>query len=221
MNTAVIACGTIKDEVTRALELAGKDYPVVTLKPGLDDNPQDLRSAIEEELNKLPEPSLVLLGYGFSNGALVDFPAGRHTLVAPLAEDVICIILGSQKRRDAILNESPAYFITEGWMRGDALFLNYQRALEKYGPEKAAKLQKAMMGAYKRFLLLDTGVYDLNPWRAKFAEMSTLLGIPVEEDKGDLTWLVRLFSGPPWGPDFVQAQPGQSLTIDPKAGSAI
>lgn len=221
MNTVVIACGTIKDEVKKALELAGKDYPLTTLRPGLDDHPQDLRDAIQQELDKLTEPSLVLLGYGFSNGALVDFPTGRHTLVAPQAEDVICIVLGSQKRRDKILNESPAYFITDGWMRGDALFKNYEKSVEKYGPEKAAKLQKTMMRAYKRFLLLDTGVYDTAPWKAKLEEMGAVLGIPVEEDKGDLGWLERLFAGPPWGGDFVKAEPGELLTLDPKAGSLV
>ena len=219
MNTVVIACGTIKDEAKKALETAGKDYPLITLKPGLDDNPQALRDAIQQELDQLDAASLVLLGYGFSNGALVDFPAGRHTLVAPQAEDVICIVLGSQKRRDEILKASPAYFITEGWMRGDALLKNHEKAVEKYGPEKAAKLQKTMMSAYKRFLLLDTGVYDLNSWRAKLEEMGSLLGIPVEVEAGDLSWLVRLFSGPPWGADFVKAGPGDMLTLDPKAGS--
>lgn len=219
MKTVVIACGTIKDEMKKALEIAGKDYPLTTLKPGLDDKPQELREAIEAELAKLNEPSLVLLGYGFSNGALVDFPAGIHTLVAPQAEDVICIVLGSQKRRDAFLAERPAYFITEGWMRGDALFINYEKAVSKYGPEKAAKLQKAMMSHYKRFLLLDTGVYDPAPWKVRLGEMGAVLGIPVEEEKGDLSWLVRLVEGPPWGNDFVKAEAGQMLTLDPKAGS--
>lgn len=220
MNTVVIACGTIKDEMEKVLEIAGKDYPLITLKPGLDDKPQELREAIEDELAKLPGPSLVLLGYGFSNGALVDFPAGVHTLVAPQAEDVICLVLGSQKRRDAFLAERPAYFITEGWMRGDALFINYEKAAAKYGPEKAAKLQKTMMSHYKRFLLLDTGVYDTGPWRAKLNEMGAVLGITVEEEKGDLSWLLGLVEGPPWGDDFVKAEAGEMLTLDPKAGSA-
>lgn len=221
MNTLVIACGTIKDEAQKALEMTGKKYPLITLKPGLDDNPQALRDAIQQELDKLDEASLILLGYGFSNGALVEFPAGRHILVAPQAEDVICIVLGSQKRRDELLKANPAYFITEGWMRGDALLKNHEKAVEKYGPEKAAKLQKAMMAAYKRFLLVDTGVYDLTTWRGNLEEMGKVLGIPVEVTEGDLSWLERLFSGPPWGSDFVKAEPGEMLTLDPKAGSAV
>lgn len=219
MATVVIACGTIKDEIKKALQLAGKDYPLITLKPGLDDKPQELREALQAELDKLAEPSLVLLGYGFSNGALVDFPAGPHTLVAPQAEDVICLIMGSQKRRDEFLAPDPAYFITEGWMRGDALLINYDKAVAKYGPEKAAKLQKAMMSHYKRFLLVDTGVYDTALWKEKLAAMAAVLGIPVEEEKGDLSWLIRLVEGPPWADDFVRAEPGQMLTLDPRAGS--
>ena len=218
METLVIACGMIKDEMNQTLKTAGKDYPAVFLKPGLDDDPQALREAIAEEMDKLAEPSLVLLGYGFSNGALVDFPAGRHTLAAPQAEDSICIVLGSQARRDALLKESPTYFITDGWMRGDALFKNYERAVEKYGPEKAAKLQKSMMGHYKRFLLIDTGVYDLDKWRPRLEEMAGILGMTVEEAPGDLSLLARLVSGPPWGHDIVQAGPGEMLTVAAKVG---
>lgn len=213
METVIIACGMVKDEMNQVLKEAGKDYPATYLKPGLDDDPMALREAIEAELNKLPEPSLVLLGYGFSNGALVEFPAGRHTLVAPQGEDAICLVLGSQARRDAILKESPTYFITNGWMRGDGLFKNYEKAVAKYGPEKAAKIQKSIMGHYKRFLLIDTGVYDLDVWRPQLEMMAGILGMTVEEANGDLSWLKRLVQGPPWGDDFVKAEPGGMLTV--------
>jgi len=39
METRIIACATIKDEINKALEIAGRDYPAVFLKPGLDDEP--------------------------------------------------------------------------------------------------------------------------------------------------------------------------------------
>lgn len=219
MNTVVIACQTIEDEMKKAMELAGRDCPAVFLKPGLDNDPQKLREAITAEMDQLAEPSLVLLGYGFSNGALVDFPAGRHTLVAPQAEDVLCLILGSQTRRDQIMQAKPTYLITEGWLRGDDLFAAYQKSVDKFGPEKAAKLHKAMMSHYQRFLLIDTGVYNLDNYRTRLTELGQALGLPLEEDKGDLTWLTALAAGPPWDNRFIQAQPGQTLTIDPKAGS--
>lgn len=218
MKTVVIGCGMIKDEMDKVLKETGKGYEAVYLKPGLDDNPQELREAITSEMDKLAEPSIVLLGYGFSNGALVDFPAGKHTLVAPQAEDSICIVLGSQARRDALLEECPTYFITNGWMRGDGLFKNYEKAVEKYGPAKAAKLQKAMMGHYKRFLLIDTGVYDLEKWRPKLNEMAEILGMTVEVAPGDLSLLTRLVEGPPWGEGLVKAEPGQMLTVAAKVG---
>lgn len=219
MKTMIIACRTIEDEMKKALALAGKDYPAAFLKPGLDDEPQKLREAIEAEMDKLPEPTQVLLGYGFSNGALVEFPAGRHSLVAPQAEDVLCLILGSQVRRDQIMQAQPTYLITEGWLRGDNIFKAFEKSVEKFGPEKAARLHKSMMSHYKRFLLVDTGVYDLNEYRGRLEELGQALGLAVEEDKGDLNWLVKLVSGPPWDATFVQATPGQMLTIDPQAGS--
>lgn len=215
MNTVIIACATIKDEIKKALELAGRDYPAVFLKPGLDDKPGDLREAITAEMDQLVEPSLALLGYGFSNGALVDFPAGKHTLVAPQAEDVLCLIMGSQKRRDETLNEKPTYLITEGWLRGDNIFKVFHNLVDKYGQAKAAKMHKATMAHYKRFLLVDTGVYELDQYRGKLRELAEVSGLDVEEAPGDLGWLVRLVSGPPWGEDFVQAEPGGMLTINP------
>ena len=219
MDTQVIACATIKDEIKKAMELAGVDYPAVFLKPNLDDQPDNLRSAITERLNEMPDPTMVLLGYGFSNGALVNFPTGRHTLVAPQAEDVLCLILGSQAKRDEILKEMPTYFITEGWLRGDDIFLIFNRSVEKYGLEKAAKLHKKMMSHYRRFLLVDTEAYDLEAYRGPLIELAEALEMAVEEQKGDLNWLVRLMGGPPWSDDFVVAEPGEKLTIDPAAGS--
>ncbi len=221
MDTVVIACATIKDEMKKALEIAGRDYPAVFLKPGLDDDPRKLQEALQAELDRLPAPSLALLGYGFANGALAAFPAGRHTLVAPQAEDTLCLILGSQARRDAILKEQPSYFITEGWLRGDNIFAVFQKSVDKYGPEKAARLHKSMMHHYRRFLLVDTGVYDLDAYRGRLEELGRVLGLAVEEAPGDLNWLVRLVSGPPWGPAFVKAEPGETLALDPKAGSAV
>ena len=219
METRIIACESIGDEITKALELSGRNLKITFLKPGLDNNPQDLRDAIEGIIKPLSEPETILLGYGFSNGALVDFPAGKHTLVAPEAEDVICLILGSQSRRDAILSEKPSYIITEGWLKGDSLFEDFDKAVEKYGQAKATRLHKSMMAHYQRFLLVDTGVYDIAPYRTKLEELGEILALGVEVEKGDLSWLVRLISGPPWGPDFVKAEPGEYLTIDPKAGS--
>lgn len=219
METRIIACETIKDEIIKALEMAGRDFPTTFLRAGLDNKPENLRQALEAELEPLAEPSLILLGYGFSNGALVEFPAGKHTLVAPEAEDVICLILGSQTRRDAVLAEKLSYIITDGWLKGDSLFVDFDKTVEKRGQEKAVKLYKSMLGFYQRFLLVDTGVYDLVPYRKKLEELGGLLGLPVEDAPGDLSWLVRLVSGPPWDDTFVKAEPGQTLTIDPEAGS--
>ena len=221
METRIIACESISDEITKALELSGRDLKTTFLKPGLDNKPQDLRDAIESIIKPLPEPEVILLGYGFSNGALVDFPAGKHTLVAPEAEDAICLILGSQTRRDAILGEKPSYVLTEGWLKGDSLFEDFNKAVEKYGQAKATRLHKSMMSHYQRFLLIDTGVYDIAPYRTKLEELGEILGLEVEVDQGDLSWLVGLVSGPPWGQGFVTAKPGEYLTIDPQAGSRI
>ncbi|MGL4208550.1 MAG: DUF1638 domain-containing protein, partial [Candidatus Adiutrix sp.] len=189
MNTHIIACAMIKDEIKKVLELSGQNCSHVFLKPNLDDKPEELRSALKEEMAKLGEPSRVLLGYGFSNGTLINFPAGMHTVVAPQAEDVLCLILGSQKRRDEILKASPSYLITEGWLRGDNIFSVFKHSVEKYGAEKAARLHKAMMQHYQRFLLVDTGVYDLDKYRGPLAELGQILGLTVSEDKGDLSWL--------------------------------
>lgn len=221
METKIIACATIEEEFKQALKIAKRDYPAVFLKPGLDNDPQALRQAIKAEMATLTAPGRIILGYGFSNGALVDFPCGQHTVVAPQAEDGICLILGSQVRRDKILTEKSTYFITEGWLKGDDLFSTFQKAVEKYGLAKAGRMQKTMMSHYQRFLLVDTGVYDLDKYRGKLNEMAEVLGLTVEETKGELSWLVRLVSGPPWGDYIIEVSAGGTLTIDPKAGSQI
>ncbi len=219
MKTLVIACKMIENEILKVMAEANLDYPTVFLKAGLDDKPEELKALIQEQMDSMPEAGRVILGYGFANGTLSDFPAGRHQVVAPQAEDALCLILGSQLRRDEILAEAPSYFISEGWLRGDNIFAAFQKSVDRFGLEKAVKLHKVIMDPYKRFLLIDTGTYDLAPYREKLTDLGGKLGLAVEETKGDLSLLKRLVSGPPWDKDFVVAEPGGTISIDPSAGS--
>ena len=61
MNTAIIACKTIEDELRHAMAHTGTDWPVVWLEQGLHNVPDMLRSALQTALNDVGAQRVLLL----------------------------------------------------------------------------------------------------------------------------------------------------------------
>ena len=79
MNTAIIACKTIEDELRHAMAHTGTDWPVVWLEQGLHNVPDMLRSALQTALNDVGAQR-VLLAMGFCGNAIrgVEVPVAAY-----------------------------------------------------------------------------------------------------------------------------------------------
>ena len=163
LNTAVIACKTIEDELNWAMERTGADFPVFWLEQGLRNVPRQLLEALQAELDAAGAER-VLLAMGFCGNSLrgLRVPAGE--LIVPRVDDCISLLLGSVSRRLEISREYAAYFFTEGWLRGERnIWVEHQHMLETYGEELTEELEKSMFGHYKTLGLLDCGIKPVEP----------------------------------------------------------
>ena len=61
-------------------------------------------------------------------------------------------------------------------------------------------------------MLIDTGRYDLEPYRARVADFAEQFDLAVEDVPGTTRILDGLVEGD-WGDDFVVAPPGHELTL--------
>lgn len=183
--------------------------------------PKNLRKTIQEALDSIEQPSLVLLGYGLCGNGLADIQAGRHTLVIPRTDDCIAIILGSYEAYRREFNKEPAtYYLSKGWLEGGSTPLNEHRELiEKYGEKKADWLMDYQYHNYKRLALIVQDARDLETYRPLALEVAKYCerwGFRYEEITGDDSMLLRLIeiaaSLDQVDENFLVVPPGGTLT---------
>lgn len=214
METAVIACKTIETELGAAMAATGKDYPVLWLESGLHNDPQRLNARLREELGKL-RGGRALLAMGFCGNSVNGLRAEGFELVIPRADDCITLLLGGTERRARITRELAAYFLTEGWLRGEQnLWVEYRHTVKKYGEKRAKRISEVMYSHYRTLALVDTGAEPVGPLLESTRIIAETLGFAQEVIPGTLSWLEELLTGP-WGePRFIVKRDGESVNLD-------
>ncbi|MEJ2148240.1 MAG: DUF1638 domain-containing protein, partial [Chloroflexota bacterium] len=96
LPVVVIACQVFRGLLEQYMpeDMAGQ---VTFLDYGLHAVPRRLNTTVQETIDSIEQPSLVVLGYGLCGNGLKDLQAGKHTLVIPRADDCISILLGSRQ----------------------------------------------------------------------------------------------------------------------------
>ena len=113
--TIMIACAVLErflSAVHPPLEMR-----VVFLDYGLHLTPSKMKSAIQDQLDRLAQPHRVLLGYGLCGNGLAGLKARSHTLIIPCVDDCISIFFGSSAAYMQAFRADPAtYYLTPGWL---------------------------------------------------------------------------------------------------------
>ncbi|MDR2343149.1 MAG: DUF1638 domain-containing protein [Spirochaetaceae bacterium] len=213
-DTCIIACETLKQELLAAMEKRGCGCPVTWVDSGKHAWPDKLRVSVQGAIDGVP-PSYktVLLLFGFCGNAMVDIEARNHRLVMPKAADCIPLFIGSRKGREAY--GARTYFFTEGYLNsGGSTVSDAPRIYERYGEKKGLYILKKMLGHYKDFAVIDTGVFDVDAVKARVEDFAEPLGIPVKLIPGSLSLIEGLLSGD-WQEDaFLVLEPGGKITLD-------
>lgn len=188
---------------------------------GLHVRPQEMSPALQTQLDALPEPSLVLIGYGLCGNGLAGLKAGPHTLVIPRADDCITILLGSRQAYTQAFEEQPGtYYLTKGWLEsGSNPLKEYRSYLDQYGEENANMIIDMMYGKYKNLCFVAHNQADLDEYHAQALEVANFCAqrwnMSYEERVGSDGLIRRLLEAPrrldTLGKDFIVVPPGGTV----------
>ena len=215
----LLACAVFKNLLENMLpdDLASE---VTFLDYGLHSLPKNLKIELQEALDAIEEPSLVILGYGLCGNGLDGIQAGKHTLLIPRADDCIAIFLGSYAAyRQEFDNNPGTYYLTKGWLEsGSDPLREYEKLVDKYGRETADWLMHEQYQHYKRLVFVAHTQEDLDkyaPRARQVGEYMSQWGVHYDEISGSENYLRQLakFSSnlESADDDFLVVQPGGVL----------
>jgi hypothetical protein len=216
----VIACQVFQHllEVRLPSDLVSS---VTFLDYGLHSVPRKLTHKVQELIDAIEEPSLVVLGYGLCGNGLSGIHAGRHILLIPRADDCIAILLGSYQAYKQEFQSAPGtYYLSKGWLEsGSNPLSEYQKYLERYGREQADWIMDQQYQNYKRLAFVAHNSQDLAQYRPLAEEVASFCqrwGMKYEEILGSEDYINRLIQVATAldqaGEDFIVVPPGGELS---------
>ncbi|MDR1571465.1 MAG: DUF1638 domain-containing protein [Clostridiales Family XIII bacterium] len=207
METKVIACNMIKDELLAAMGRAGAEHEILWIDEALHARPEKLRAAIQEVLDGIRGCGRVLLAFGHCGGMAEGLSAGDFELVMPDVDDCISLMLYPHSEG----KEPGVYYLTGGWLRsGTNCWCDYGRMAARYGETKAKRIVDRMMDSYHAMAFLENGVESGPECRDRGRELAEWLNLEYCERAGSVDWLERLVTGP-WDGRFLRAGPYGTL----------
>jgi hypothetical protein len=167
------------------------------LEYGLHSVPKQLKQVMQEEIDRIESPSLIVLGYGLCGNGLDDIRAGKHTLVIPKADDCIAIFMGSRQRYMTQFEKNPGtYYLTKGWFEvGSDPLSEYEKLVEEYGVETADWLMEKQYQNYKCLMFVAHRKEDLEAYRPRALEVAAYcdrFGMVYEEYLGSEDFLDQI-----------------------------
>jgi hypothetical protein len=231
VRVKLIAC----EVFARELMLASATSPhVIELKLmpfGLHDVPENLRTAIQTEIDSTEEGRFdyIALGYGLCSRGTAGLRAGSIPLVIPRAHDCITMLLGSRSRYNAEFSQHPGtYYYSPGWIErkdgeveqgfiddkhGQRTEDRYREYVDKYGEENAKFLieqESQWQANYTRAALIDMGIGGIESYRRFTRDLAAERGWEYAEIEGDMSILRRLANGNWDSSDFLTVHPGRT-----------
>jgi hypothetical protein len=215
----VLACRVLQTLLERLLP-PGVAQRVSFLEYGLHRVPARLTWELQAAIDRIETPSLVVLGYGLCGNGLNGIQAGKHTLLAPRADDCIAILLGSHRAYiEAFEAEPGTYYLSKGWLEsGSHPLKEYQEYVPKYGEEDAMWIMDQQYQHYRKLVLVVHNEEELAQYRPQALEVARFCerwGMRYEEKIGSDAYVRRLvtaMSAPEAiGDDFLLVPPGGTL----------
>jgi len=217
----VIACNVVFREVCHWAARSPHIVDVRFLDRTLHNEPDDLRAAIQAEVDQADGYDAVALGYGLCSNGAAYLRARQTPIVVPRAHDCITLFLGSRSRYDESFSASPGtYYYTSGWIEragarlerttpeGQATYdRTYQDYVARFGEESARYLMETLhtwwksytRAAFIRMDLPEAATYE-EPAREQTQEVAREYGWAYEDLQGDQRIFARLLRGD-WGLD--------------------
>ncbi len=214
MKTVIMACNTIRDELEKAAHETNCKYPFIWIESGLHLNPDSLRRRIQDELNAIEQADRVLLGFGFCGNSLIGLQSRNFHIIFPKVDDCITMLLGSREARDRLAQNGGIYFLTKGWLEGEAnIWREYEAVLKRFGPERTERIYKRMLAHYRYLGLIDTGAYNMQEFLPVAKNIAATLHLEPCVLKGSDEYLKRFLTGPWISPNFIVIEPFATVDL--------
>lgn len=179
----MLACTILKDEIEAAMKESEIKIPLLYIPSELHLFPDKLREYLQRTLDNLYNIDIVMLPMGRCGNGTLGLHSDRATIVLPKCEDCINLLLSQEDLR--VERPSYSYFLTDGWLREkNAINNEYDRTVEKHGPEKAAYVMKLLYENYKYFTFVDTGTYSLKEAKQKVQPLADLVQVDITYHPG-------------------------------------
>tara|TARA_B100001964_G_scaffold245723_1_gene335183 strand:+ start:2626 stop:3330 length:705 start_codon:yes stop_codon:yes gene_type:complete len=187
---------------------------------GLHSVPRLLKKTLQQRIDNIQKPSMVVLGYGLCGNGLNEIQAGKHTLLVPKADDCVALFMGSRQRYLDQFSKTPGtYYLTKGWLEvGSDPLSEYEKLFSKYGQETADWLMEQQYQNYKRLTFVAHSQDDFitnRPRIMKVADYCQRFGMEYDEYLGCKDFLDQisgiLTSQQAVPPDFIVVPPGGVL----------
>lgn len=216
---AILACKVFQGLLEKHLP-AEMAQAITYLDYGLHEAPRRLKTALQEAIDAVEPPSLVVLAYGLCGNGLDGLKAGRHALLVPRADDCIALLLGSHQAYLEQFNSMPGtYWLSKGWLEAGSNPLNeYREYVEKYGQAQADWLVDTQYRNYRRLAFVSHEQADLENYRPLVQEIAvfcTRWGMAYQEILGSEAYIQQLCrvcqDTSLVDQDFILIQPGGEL----------
>jgi hypothetical protein len=213
VRAKIITCATLGEEIQA---LAPNGLVCTTLEFGLHITPGKLHDALQAEIDATsPEIDTILFGYGMCSKGTVGLEARTFRLVIPRVDDCIALFLGS---REAFLQQHQhtpgTFYLSKGWIEsGDDPYTEYLKMVERYGHERAYRLEKKVIEHYTRLALIYMGEGPEEKHRTYARREADFFDLAYEELPGSDVLLRKLLQGD-WDHDFVIVEPGERVRYE-------
>jgi hypothetical protein len=129
-------------------------------------------------------------------------------------DDCIAMLLGSQERYKEELGKAPGtYFLSRGWIdAGITLMDEFRQTAERFGIERARKIQQKMFGHYSRLAYIASQDTDQETYRQVSRQAAQALDLEYQEIKGNSRLLQAMIDGR-WDDGFVVVEPGKAVAL--------
>ena len=197
MKTTMIVCETLKDEFLFLYKEMGLKADVKWIESGLHNYTQKLHDRLQQAIDEITECGRVILVFGRCGDSISNLKNGNFEMIVPKAEDCISLLMGSDERRRDYSREHAAYYLTDGWIRGERnIWMEYLYSVEKYGEATAKNIAKMMYCNYRTLALLDTRINPISQLMEKNRDIEETLELERKVVPAELTYIRELLTGP-------------------------
>jgi hypothetical protein len=196
MPIVIIACRVLQSILEELAPAEAADNAIF-MDYGLHRQPAKMTGDLQDKIDSIETPSLILMGYGLCGKGLAGIKSGKHTLKIPRVDDCIAILLGSRETYRREFSAVPGtYYLSKGWLEsGSHPLKEYEEYAEKYGAEKTDWIMDQQYQHYERLALVGHSQNDLETYRPqaqKVARYCERWGMRYEELLGSDEYVRRL-----------------------------